>query len=985
MKSRLLGAVCLCVCATNFCPSAQAALVSAVLPTSRSAVVGTTVTAFATVINSGTELGTDCSIAPSTPVAADFFYQTTDPATNALIGTPDTPVDIPGGGVQTFVVGLTPTSPFSSTDVAFAFDCANTDPATTTVGLNTLLLSASTTGVPDIVALAATTSADGVVELARKSGAGAFAVATVNVGTAAQITAAPDTGAADLPITLLLCETNPSTGACISDLGAEVDTLIGANATPTFAIFPTGTAPVDFDPGNKRVFVRFRDDSGEVRGSTSVAVKTLKVDVQFASGGGVMLPEGSVSNGAAITATSVAAPGLPDDLEPLAGAINVEATEQPSRPIEIRLPVPTGESADELMIYRYEDDGTLTLLGTRLDGTELVAGTPGFSRFGIARPPPGIRFSIAGPRFLDLGEEAFYKLLAESAEFQAWTWNSENYTVYGPLTIGEIGVNPEGNSVSIAAGESEGLGTIANEFSYYVTEKGAASPDNPVIYRGFASVNVSVQDLAGSPNPLAVYIISADTTLYLGQAEEPGEIFAMVKNLPLFSNDQFRWRWDYGDNVTGSTVEDKYIDIPGHRYAATGVYTVTVSAAALDAMGAETGPRLETQFLVEVRDADDFFAWIDGPVSIDNPGDSGQYTARILGGTPEFDFRWQVLPGGQVVTGTSSTQTLTFPRAGGVLVHLTVTDTELRETEVSLPVTVGGAEPLLASLDAPGEAEVGESVTATVTISGGVVIANGQEGKYQVTVDWGDGQRSNTDVDPFGLPGLPGAPDTTVDLSHSYSSEGTYHPVAYVTDVTGNVAESDPVTVVVGSANQDPVAVDDAWSVWVNEAVSLPVLDNDLDPDGDPRFTLTVSAVGPTSNGGSAAADGRFVSYRPADNFVGIETFTYTVVDDKGGSASAQVTIDVWPRTCDENLDPVTIIYWLVSPPPYSGYVTVCEDDASRRWIQAGIMREVISIVEGGELTDVGQPVECWTEGEVVARIDENTTTTYTGYLCPAE
>ena len=64
---------------------------------------------------------------------------------------------------------------------------------------------------------------------------------------------------------------------------------------------------------------------------------------------------------------------------------------------------------------------------------------------------------------------------------------------------------------------------------------------------------------------------------------------------------------------------------------------------------------------------------------------------------------------------------------------------------------------------------------------------------------------------------------------------------------------------------------------------------------------------------------------------------------------------------------------------------TACEDDASRRWIQAGIMREVISIVEGGELTDVCQAVDCWTEGEVVARIDEDTTTTYGGYLCPAE
>jgi hypothetical protein len=152
------------------------------------------------------------------------------------------------------------------------------------------------------------------------------------------------------------------------------------------------------------------------------------------------------------------------------------------------------------------------------------------------------------------------------------------------------------------------------------------------------------------------------------------------------------------------------------------------------------------------------------------------------------------------------------------------------------------------------------------------------------------------------------------------------------------------------------------------------VLDNDLDPDGDPRFALTVSAVGSPSNGGSASADGRFVSYRPAENFVGIETFTYTVVDDKGGSASAQVTIDVWPRTCDENLDPVTLIYWLVDPPPYSGVSAICEDTASRLWIQTAGMYEVTAINFG----EFDEAIQCYQGSEVVTESH-----TYAGSLCP--
>ena len=55
------------------------------------------------------------------------------------------------------------------------------------------VMSASTTPTPDVVALAA--SADpGYVDIPGNIGAGAFAVATVNVGAAGAITATADTG-----------------------------------------------------------------------------------------------------------------------------------------------------------------------------------------------------------------------------------------------------------------------------------------------------------------------------------------------------------------------------------------------------------------------------------------------------------------------------------------------------------------------------------------------------------------------------------------------------------------------------------------------------------------------------------------------------------------------------------------------------------------------------------------------------------------------
>jgi hypothetical protein len=249
-------------------------LLASVLPASRSVQVGNTATAFAAIINTGSTTAPGCAVAPSSSVPASFAYQTTDPATNALTGSPNIPVDIAAGGLQTFVIALTPSAAFGPANLPFSFACANVAPAPVQIGLNTLLLSASAAPVPDIVALAATTRNDGIVHVPGSSGSGALAVATVNVGTDATITATATTGSAELPVAITLCQTNPSTGACLAAPAASVTTDIAASATPTFGIFVTATGAVPFDPADSRVFVQFSGSDGAVRGATSVAVAT---------------------------------------------------------------------------------------------------------------------------------------------------------------------------------------------------------------------------------------------------------------------------------------------------------------------------------------------------------------------------------------------------------------------------------------------------------------------------------------------------------------------------------------------------------------------------------------------------------------------------------------------------------------------------------------------------------------------------------------
>ncbi len=128
-------------------------LTSATLPSSRAVQVGSPLTIFATIINAGSSVGTGCSIGLNSNVPATFGYQTTNPSTNAVSGTPNTPVDIVPGASQSFVLSLTPSAPINATDVQFTFSCANSSPAGVLTGINTLLLSASTTPTPDVIAL----------------------------------------------------------------------------------------------------------------------------------------------------------------------------------------------------------------------------------------------------------------------------------------------------------------------------------------------------------------------------------------------------------------------------------------------------------------------------------------------------------------------------------------------------------------------------------------------------------------------------------------------------------------------------------------------------------------------------------------------------------------------------------------------------------------------------------------------------------------
>jgi hypothetical protein len=250
-------------------------LVATISPNCRSVQVGTPTTVFVTVANSAAVPANGVRISLETQAPVRFSFQTVDPATKRPTGMPNTPVNIPAGGSQTFVLTLVPLAVFAPTELIFSFCGVNSVAGPTVAGVNTLLLSASPVPVPDIIAQAVTPSNEGVVDIPGATGTGLFVVSTVNLRAAGTITVSADTGGVALPVNLFVSETNPTTGECLADPEVSVSKLIGSSATPTFAVFVQGAGPILFDPVTNRVFVRFRDVNGAIRGLTSVAVRTV--------------------------------------------------------------------------------------------------------------------------------------------------------------------------------------------------------------------------------------------------------------------------------------------------------------------------------------------------------------------------------------------------------------------------------------------------------------------------------------------------------------------------------------------------------------------------------------------------------------------------------------------------------------------------------------------------------------------------------------
>ena len=91
------------------------------------------------------------------------------------------------------------------------------------------------------------------------------------------------------------------------------------------------------------------------------------------------------------------------------------------------------------------------------------------------------------------------------------------------------------------------------------------------------------------------------------------------------------------------------------------------------------------------------------------------------------------------------------------------------------------------------------------------------------------------------------------------------------------------------TSNQLPQPVTDEVMAEKGKAVTINVLSNDSDPNGDALTIVSVSKP----QFGTATTDGQKITYTPNAGFEGTDTFTYLVTDGKGGESAGAVTITV--------------------------------------------------------------------------------------------
>lgn len=443
--------------------------------------------------------------------------------------------------------------------------------------------------------------------------------------------------------------------------------------------------------------------------------------------------------------------------------------------------------------------------------------------------------------------------------------------------------DPDGDdlTVSIDTSPDNGAVRVLTNNSILYTADETFSGEDTFVYAiadgnggtATATVTVTVEQVIVNNPPVAVDDITLATqgqavnfNVLANDSDPDGDNLTVTVTTPpdngvatVLSNNQIRYtpsaRFTGRDNI-GYTVSD------GNGATATAVVAITVQSSNVAPVAEDDIATTAQGQLVSID-------------VIDNDSDVNTDTLSITSVSAAANGSTDIVAGEVTYTpapGFSGTDTFTY----------VVSDGNGGEDSATVTVTV-------VVVNLPPVAEDDSAVTAEATAVNIDVLANDTDDGDQLTVSIVTGPANGSAV-------------VAADNSISYEPEpgfsGTDSFVYELDDGSATDLATVSITVTAVVVNQAPDAVDDTATTDQDQAVSIPVLANDSDPDG---VVIAIDTITTPLNGVVVADSAGVLTYTPDTGFSGEDSFSYSITDSDGATASATVTV-----TVNEVVAPIT-------------------------------------------------------------------------------